>query len=133
MGLSRPLCGFFCLFLGTLKLATIANYDSKQETGRVCTVLLQVIRKSPTSSESRLTAVLTCKKPKSNAEYEPGLLRQNASTLPLVPPPLTTDRCLLPATCPIFRDLSSTVGSGDSTVVIRMPCSCEPVGLSTSG
>ena len=59
---------------------------SRKEEGRVCTVLLHVIRKSPTPSENRLTAIL--KKPKSDPGFEPGLPRQNAIALPLVPLPL---------------------------------------------
>ena len=61
---------------------------NRKEEGRVCTVLLYVIRKSPTPSENRLTAILNGKKPKSNPGFEPGLPRQDAIALPLVPPPL---------------------------------------------
>ena len=61
---------------------------NRKEEGRVCTVLLYVIRKSLTPSENRVTAILTWKKPKSVPRFEPGLPRQNASALPLVPPPL---------------------------------------------
>ena len=53
--------------------------------GRVCIVLLHVIRKSLTPSVNRLTAILNWKKPKSNLGFKPG---QNAIALPLVPPPL---------------------------------------------
>ena len=62
----------------------------RKEERRVCTVLLQVIIKSLTPSENRLTAMLNWKKPKSNLEFKPGLPRQNAIALPLVPPPLPT-------------------------------------------
>ena len=61
---------------------------NRKEGGRVCIVLLHVIRKSLTLSENRLTAILTYKKTKSNPRFKPGLLRQNAIALPLVPPPL---------------------------------------------
>ena len=62
---------------------------NRKEEGRVqCTILLHVIRKSLTLSENRLTAILTYKKTKSNPRFKPGLLRQNALALPLVPPPL---------------------------------------------
>ena len=57
-----------------------------KEEGRVCIVLLHVVWKSPTPSQNRLTAILNWKK--SNPGSEPGLPRQNAITLPLVPPPL---------------------------------------------
>ena len=51
-------------------------------------VLLHVMRKSPTPRETiRLTAILIYKKrPKSVLGFEPGLPRQIAITLPLVPP-----------------------------------------------
>ena len=61
---------------------------NRKEEGRVCTVLLLVIRKSPTPSEIRLTAILIRKKPKSDPGFELGLSGQNAIALPLVPPPL---------------------------------------------
>ena len=64
---------------------------NRKEEGRVCTVLLHVIRKSPTPSENRLTAILNWKKPKSEPGFKPGLPRQNAIALPLVPPPLPQD------------------------------------------
>ena len=54
---------------------------NRKEEGRVCTVLLHVIRKSPTPSENRLTAIMNFKKTKSDPEFEPGLPRQNASAL----------------------------------------------------
>ena len=60
---------------------------NRKEGGRVCTVLLHVIRKSPTPSENRLIAILNWKKPKSDPGLEPVQPRQNAITLPLVPPP----------------------------------------------
>ena len=59
---------------------------NRKEDGRVCTV--HVIRKSPTPSENWLTAILNWKKPKSDPGFEPGLPRQNAIALSLVPPPL---------------------------------------------
>ena len=37
---------------------------NRKEEGRVCTVLLHVIRKSPTPSENRLTAISELKKAK---------------------------------------------------------------------
>ena len=61
---------------------------NRKEEGRVCTIQLIVIRKSPTPSESRLTAILNWKKPNSDPGFEPNLPGQNAIALPLVPPPL---------------------------------------------
>ena len=58
---------------------------NRKEEGRVCTVLLYVKRKSPTPSENSNSEL---KKPKSDPGFEPGLPRQNAIALPLVPPPL---------------------------------------------
>ena len=63
--------------------------DRKQERRKKCsTVLLNLIRKSLTPSENILTAILNWKKPMSVLGFEPGLPRQNAIALPLVPPPL---------------------------------------------
>ena len=61
---------------------------NRKEEGRVCTVPLHVIRKSPTPSQNRLPAILSRKKPKSDPGFKPGLSGQNAIALPLVPPPL---------------------------------------------
>ena len=75
---------------------------NRKEEGRVCTVLLHVIRKSPTPSESWLPAILNWKKHKSIPGFTPSLSIQSATkqcrdsnpsqwhqqkkTLPLVPP-----------------------------------------------
>ena len=70
--------------------------NRKEREGRVLTVLLQVIRKSPTPSDNRLTADLNRKKPKSVLGFKPGPPRQKTIALPLVPPPLSgssTYRC----------------------------------------
>ena len=61
---------------------------NRKEEGRVCTVLLHIIRKSPSPSENRLTAFQNWKKPKSVGGFEPVLPRQNAIAIPHVPPPL---------------------------------------------
>ena len=58
---------------------------NRKAEGRECTILLQVIRKSLTHSENRLTASLNRKKPKSDPGFKPSLPRQNAIALPLVP------------------------------------------------
>ena len=49
----------------------------KKEKGWVCTILLHVIRKSPSPSKNRLTAILNWKKPKS---VPPGIWTQDART-----------------------------------------------------
>ena len=49
---------------------------NRKVEGRVCTVLLHVIRKSLTPCENRLTAILNWKKPKYDTVFES---RQNAS------------------------------------------------------
>ena len=67
----------------------------KKEEERVCTVQLHVIRKSPRPSENRLTAFLNWKKPTSDLGFVPGLPRQNAIPLPLVPPPLPRKKTLM--------------------------------------
>ena len=56
-----------------------------KEEGRVCTVILHVIRKKQTPIQNRLTAILNCKEPESIPGFEPSLPRQNAIALPLVP------------------------------------------------
>ena len=61
---------------------TMVKDGRQQGKRRVRTALLHVIRKSPTPSEKRLTAIL-----KSILGFEPGLLGQNAITLLLAPPP----------------------------------------------
>ena len=63
----------------------------RKEEGRCCTILIHFIVKSPSSCETTLTAILSWKKPKSIPGFKPGLPRQNAITLPLVPPPLPRD------------------------------------------
>ena len=60
MGLSRPLFGFifpFSWYMVSLQLL-IFTIGKRKEEGRVCTVLLHVIRKSLTPSENGLTAFL---------------------------------------------------------------------------
>ena len=64
---------------------TLLN-DVRKEEGRVCYVLLHLIRKSPTLGEIDCNSEL--KMLKSVSGFEPGLPRQNAIALPLVPPPL---------------------------------------------
>ena len=61
---------------------------NRKEEGKVCTVLLKVIRKSLTPSENIFTAILTWKKHKTIPGFKPGLPRQNVSTLSPVSPPL---------------------------------------------
>ena len=61
---------------------------NRKEEGRVCTALFPIIWKSLAPNDNRLTAILNWKKPKSFHGLKPGLLRQNAIALPLVPPPL---------------------------------------------
>ena len=61
---------------------------NRKEEGRVCTVLLHIIRKSLTPSENWLTVNQNWKKPKSDPGFKPGLPRQNFIPLPLVPSPL---------------------------------------------
>ena len=73
---------------------------SMKEEGRECTVLFHVIRKSQTPSDNTLTAILNWKKPKSVPRFKPGLPRQNAIVLPLVPPPLP---CLVVDKSNVFR------------------------------
>ena len=60
---------------------------NRKVVGRVCSILLHIIRKSMTPSENRLAAK-NWKKPKSVPRFKPTLTRQNAVTLPLGPPPL---------------------------------------------
>ena len=60
--------------------------DDREEEGRVCTILLHAIRKSPKPSENRLTAILNLNKPKSAPSFEPGQVGQNAFAPPLSPP-----------------------------------------------
>ena len=72
---------------------------NRKEEERARTVLLHIIRKSPTPSVSRLTAILTWRKPKSVHGFKPGLPSQNAIALPLVPPPLPR---LIPPYCQSF-------------------------------
>ena len=68
MGLSRPLFVFiftFSWYIVRLQLIIFKMVkDERKQDRRVCAVLLHVIRKSPTPSEIRLAAILTCKKPK---------------------------------------------------------------------
>ena len=79
MGLSWPLFVFIFPFswrIVRLRLIifTMVNDDRKQEDeGKVCTILFHAIRKSPTPSENRLTAILTWKKAKSVPGFEPSL------------------------------------------------------------
>ena len=61
---------------------------NRKEERRVCTILLHVIRKSPTPTENRLAFFSSELLSKSNPGFKPGLPRQNAIALPLVPPPL---------------------------------------------
>ena len=69
--------------------------ENRKEEGRVCTVLLHVVRKSPMPSENRLTANLF-RKSLSPLGFKLVLLRQNADDRPLMPPPLLTNYVTLP-------------------------------------
>ena len=65
---------FFCWYIVSFQLIifTMVNDDRKQkEEGRICTVVLHVIRKSQTLSENRLTAILNWKKPKPTWDLNP--------------------------------------------------------------
>ena len=53
--------------------------------GRECTVILRAVKRSPTSGENRLTAILNLKKPRC---VNASLFRQNAFDLLFVPEPL---------------------------------------------
>ena len=64
---------------------TIGN---RKEGGRVFTILLNVVRKSLTPVRIDWQQFWSEKKPKSVPGFKPGLPRQNAIALPLVPPPL---------------------------------------------
>ena len=67
---------------------------NRKEERRVCTILLHVIRKSPTPTENRLAFFSSELLSKSNPGFKPGLPRQNAIALPLVPPPLPGDQLI---------------------------------------
>ena len=61
-----------------------------KEEGRVCNVLLHVIRKRPMSNQKRqIDSNSEPKKSKSVMGFEPGQLVLNAVALPLAPPPLS--------------------------------------------
>ena len=59
--------------------------NRKEEEEREHTVLLHVIRKSPTPIENILKALQYRKRPKSILGFKPGLPKKNAVALPLVP------------------------------------------------
>ena len=91
MGLSRPLFIYIShFFFGQLQLVifTIVKKCHKKGKGRLCIVLLHILRKSQTPSKNRLSAILHWKKPKSVQGFKPSQSRENAITLPFVPPPL---------------------------------------------
>ena len=92
--------------------------NSKEEV-RVCFILLNGIRKSPTASEKRLTAIPNWKKPKSVPGYKPGLPRQNAIALPLVPPPLPRTKQLIDCSWCLLRNFFSPKFFFSRTVVIQ--------------
>ena len=57
---------------------TMVNGDRKQKEGRVCTILLHVIIKSPTPVENKLTAILTRKRPCLARDLNPASLDRMA-------------------------------------------------------
>ena len=62
---------------------------NRNEEGGACTVILHVIKNSPTPSENRLTAVLNGKSRSLFWDSNPPCSGRMPSLLPLVPPPLS--------------------------------------------
>ena len=60
---------------------------NRKEEGRVCNILFLILLEKPSAQREQICCNSERKKAKSVPGFEPSLFRQNATALPLVPPP----------------------------------------------